>query len=1475
VIFEYVPGTNTYTKKFDMVNATGASPYGDLTLAGNGKLYGLASSGGTNNLGALFEYDYSNDVYTKKADLSATLGSGPQGSLITGINGKLYGMTFTGGANFAGTILEYDVTNNVLNNIFDMVSTTGSTPAGSLLQAANGKFYGLTRTGGASNQGTLFEYNLTGPSFTKKIDLASSATVGGLPFGSLIQAANGKLYGMTSSGGFAGAGVIFEYDITGNTYTKKVDFNSSDGGSPNGHLIAGANGKIYGMTLTGGTNNLGVIFEYDKSNNTYTKKFDMAATSGSSPNGSLLLAANGKMYGLTSNGGTSNLGTLFEYDYLNNAYTKKVDLNAANGSVPYGSLIQASNGKLYGLTKQGGGSALGSLFEYDITGNTYSKKADLSAANGYSAFGSLVEAGNAKLYGVAMLGGTNGQGSLFEYDPANSTFTKKVDMVSANGGEPIGSLVQANNGKLYGMTKAGGANGVGVIYEYDFSNNLYTKKVDLSATSGSIPLGSLIKAANGLLYGVTSAGGSAGNGVLFEYDPALNTYTKKIDFIGSNGASPGYTQLLEVCTLPELPGGIATSTTALCINSAATINYSISAVSNATAYAWVMPSGASILTGSNTAAITANLSGVAAGTFTYGVAGVNICGTGNLSVNTVTVHPKPVISAASGTVCLGSPFTIVPSGAANYVYSSGSNVVTPATTTSYSVNGTSAQGCASSNTAVLTVSTVALPVISVNSGTICSGGSFTMVPGGASTYTYSSGTSVVSPPSGASYSVTGTSAQGCVSSNTAVSNVTVFARPAITVNSGSVCNGDSFTITPSGANAYVYSSGSNIVTPATNTSYSVTGSSAQGCPSSNTAVATVTVNARPTISVNSGTICNGASFTLNPSGAATYVFQSGQIVSPSSTSSYTVSGTSAQGCPSANTPVATVTVFALPVISVNSGTVCSGDSFTMVPSGAGSYVYSSATPVVTPSVTTSYTVMGISAQGCSSSNAAISTVTVHARPVISVNSGSICSGGIFTIVPGGAASYTVQNNNFTVMPVSNSTYFVVGTSSLGCTSASGVIASVTVVSLPVISAGSGVICAGDIFTISPSGASTYTFSGGSQTVSPSSTTNYSVTGSAAGCVSGSPAVITVTVNPLPNITITGASAICEGSSATLTANGGVTYNWGSTTVAVLVVSPIVSAIYSVQGTDANGCKSQASKFITVNPLPTITVNNGVICPGDFFVIVPSGAVSYTYSSGSNSVSPSATTSYSIIGTSAQGCVAQFAAVSTVSVVNILTVTVTGNNAICLGDNITLIASGANTYSWNTGASTSSITGSPATFTTYMVVGSSGTCHDTAYHSVTVHQLPVISVAVSSSIICIGEETRLSASGGASYSWGSQTGPNIVVSPLAQTVYTVMGIDVNGCVNTASVEVKVSDCVGMNENSLPDIGVYPNPNTGEFTVSSPVPVNILILDALGREVLKKELIVGENKIHLRDSAKGMYFIQARMGARIVTVKVIKE
>lgn len=220
----------------------------------------------------------------------------------------------------------------------------------------------------------------------------------------------------------------------------------------------------------------------------------------------------------------------------------------------------------------------------------------------------------------------------------------------------------------------------------------------------------------------------------------------------------------------------------------------------------------------------------------------------------VNANPTVAVSVTGNTVgCTGSALsnTLTASGANTYTWTNGavvSNSITPTTTatTIYTVVGTATNNCIDTKT--LAISIVPSPTISVNSGSICAGNSFTLTPTGATSYTYEGGNSVVSPTASVTYSVVGANAAGCIS-NIVASSVTVNALPTVSVvTSNSIICGPPFqgtaTLNASGASTYLWNtsaSGATLaVTPSVTTNYTVVGTDANGC--SNSAVITQSVS---------------------------------------------------------------------------------------------------------------------------------------------------------------------------------------------------------------------------------------------------------------------------------------------------------------------------------------------------------------------------------------------------------------------------------------------------------------------------------------------------------------------------------------------------------------------------------------------------------------------------------------------------------
>lgn len=184
------------------------------------------------------------------------------------------------------------------------------------------------------------------------------------------------------------------------------------------------------------------------------------------------------------------------------------------------------------------------------------------------------------------------------------------------------------------------------------------------------------------------------------------------------------------------------------------------------------------------------------------------------------------------------------------------------------------------------------------------------------------------------------------------------------------------------------------------------------------------------------------------------------------------------------------------------------------------------------------------------------------------------------------------------------------------------------------------------------------------------------------------------------------NSLCAGQIATLNLNGSNSYTWSTgQNTSSIQISPTITTNYSVIGTATNICTPTAAINISVNPLPTISVNSGTICNSQSFTLIPNGANTYTISGGNTIVSPTTTTSYSVTGTSTAGCISASAAVATVSVNQNPILSITGNTLLCTGETGTITVSGANVYAWSNGATSTSITinNTPNTYN-YTVTG---------------------------------------------------------------------------------------------------------------------------------------------------------------------------
>ncbi len=369
---------------------------------------------------------------------------------------------------------------------------------------------------------------------------------------------------------------------------------------------------------------------------------------------------------------------------------------------------------------------------------------------------------------------------------------------------------------------------------------------------------------------------------------------------------------------------------------------------------------------------------------------------------TATNNPMPMLTVNSGTICVGQSFTINPIGINTFTIQGGNAIVSPSINATYTVIGTNTiTGCSSNVTSSLVVNPN--PTITVNSGVICAGQTFTINPSGANTYTIQGGNAVVSPSSNSSYTVIGTNTvTGCRSQTFATSNLTVNALPAITSTPSillSACQGSTGAITGiviPGVNTYTWTSGANIVGNSVNLnnqpagSYLLIASNSNGCVNSFGPYSIINPNApsAPTASASANSLCVGQAISLFASSSPSTTFNwtgpnfnssTQNPIIPNSTTTmtgiYSVYAT-LLGCSGPATNL-TLTVNPNPTITVNSGVICSGESFTINPTGANTYTIQGGNAVVSPTATSSYTVSGTSSSGCKSQSFATSNLSVN------------------------------------------------------------------------------------------------------------------------------------------------------------------------------------------------------------------------------------------------------------------------------------------------------------------------------------------------------------------------------------------------------------------------------------------------------------------------------------------------------------------
>ncbi len=808
----------------------------------------------------------------------------------------------------------------------------------------------------------------------------------------------------------------------------------------------------------------------------------------------------------------------------------------------------------------------------------------------------------------------------------------------------------------------------------------------------------------------------------------------------------------------------------------------------------------------------------------YTVTVTNVHGCSNVATKTITIDTLPrIVITGDQIICKGESAVLTVSGADNYIWDNGSSdnqiTVYPTENTTYRVTGTNSTSCSNKNSFSISVKSLPTPTISSNKNAICRGDSAVLTASvgslsAGSSYHWSNEktTNKITIYDASTYTVTVTDPYGC--QGTALYNLTVNENPnAVVSGINHFCEGGQTTLKamPDGC-SYLWSHNGmsdQTITITSSGSYVVTVTNAAGCQS--VASKDVATDPLPIIYITgTSAICLGDSAVLMVSGAATYRWDNGStasriVVHPTVQTTYRVTGTNYTPCSNESAFTVSVRTLPTPTISGNN-TICQGDNATFIANGGQHYQWSTGAQSdrITVSEANTYRVTATDQYGCKGT--ATRDLTVNDRPNVLISGNShFCAGQSSTLkaMPNNC-TYHWNHNELSQQEITitnGGTYTVTVTNTYGCSNT--MTKEVALDTVPVLNiSGNAAVCLGDSTVLTVTGANTYRWDNGSTdariVVFPTTQTTYRVTGTNnTPCSSDNS--FTVSIRQLPTATISGNNSICQGESSQFVATGGQQYRW-STGVQSDRITVSEANTYRVTVTDQYGCKSTATRDLTVNERPNAMISgNTHFCTGQSSTLtaMPNNC-SYRWSH--NDQTQQATTisaggHYMVTVTNIYGC--SSTATKDVIMDTLPVLNITGSSAICHGDTAVLTVSGANSYHWDNGSTDARIIVFPTSQTTYRVTGTNNTpCSNESAFTVSVRSLPTPTISGSNDI-CQGDSSIFIALGGSTYQWSTGISGDRITVRNADT-YTVTATDQYGCKGTTSRSLTV--------NRTPDVRI---------------------------------------------------------------------
>lgn len=456
---------------------------------------------------------------------SATEGSNGRAGMTEIPGDTLFGVQTYGGLFDGGTIYSVKKDGSGFTVHHQFTTATGIYPE-SRLEYFDGKLFGTTTQGGSFGYGVLYTINPDGTGF-RVIHHFQPGTYGTSQVtGNIKITTNGRIMG-TFSQFYAPAFVFyrcFKIDTSGQNFEGFLNTDQRGFGHFNMDIHFIDDEIFFLTTQEMGRHDGGVLSQCDTSGFANSLYHFGYSPNGFRPN-TLIKASDGKLYGTAIIGGTDGNGVVFSMNTNGTGYTLLHEFNDAEGYQPSVQLLEASDGKLYGGCEWGGPNGGGCLYRMDKTGSNFELIFSFPVlSNGYTPVGSLVEDNNGILYGTAFYS-SPGSGSVFRVNKDGSNFASlKIFNIPGELVFPYGIMLA--NGYLYGACGYGGADNKGGIFRIKTDGTAYQMLHELSGTTdGSAPAAPPILASNGKFYGTTSSGGLNGHGTIYRIDSDGSNYT--------------------------------------------------------------------------------------------------------------------------------------------------------------------------------------------------------------------------------------------------------------------------------------------------------------------------------------------------------------------------------------------------------------------------------------------------------------------------------------------------------------------------------------------------------------------------------------------------------------------------------------------------------------------------------------------------------------------------------------------------------------------------------------------------------------------------------------------------------------------------------------------------------------------------------------------------------------------------------------